>query len=68
MTRTLIRPVHDSEGKLHKPGELVRITHQWPRADFDARSIFKVTFEDGSKGAIFEDEVDLSIHIEAAAQ
>jgi hypothetical protein len=68
VTRTLIRPVHDTEGKMHKPGELVRIAHLRPQADFDARNIFKVTFKDGSKDAVFEDEVDLSAHTEAAVQ
>jgi hypothetical protein len=31
-------------------------------------TFFKVTFKDGSKGAVFEDEVDLSAHTEAAVQ
>jgi hypothetical protein len=68
MTRTLIRPVHDTEGKMHKPGELGRIAHQGPRARFDLQNIIKVTFKDGSRVAVFEDEVDLSTHTEAAVQ
>jgi hypothetical protein len=68
MTVTLIKAIHDIEGRMHKPGERARVIRQWHRANFDARSLYKVTFDDGSAGDVFEDEVEFLIQAEAAAQ
>lgn len=68
MIVTLIKPIHDIGGRMHTLGERARVVRQWHRANCDARCLFKVTFEDGSTGAAFEDELQVLTEAEAAAQ
>ena len=53
---------------MHTLGERARVVRQRHRANFEAQYIFKVTFEDGSTGAAFEDELQVLTEAEAAAQ
>jgi hypothetical protein len=60
MTGHLCTSIRDSEGRLHKRDERLTIVHRLPRADFDARALLKVRFEDGSVGVAFSEEVEFS--------
>jgi hypothetical protein len=60
MTTLLSKSIRDAQGRLHKRDERLTIVSRWPRADFDTRPLLKVRFEDGSTGAVFSEEVELS--------
>ena len=53
----LIIPVRDNDGHIHNPKELVMVRNIVKRGDFDNRPLVNVTFQDGSRGAVFLDEV-----------
>lgn len=59
MTGHLCRSIRDAEGRLHKRDERLTIVYRLTRADFDARALLKVRFEDGSVGVAFSEEVKL---------
>jgi hypothetical protein len=59
MRATLIKPVRDNCGCWHKAGEHVALVSMNGRAEFDARLLIKVVFENGAHGALFSDEIQL---------
>jgi hypothetical protein len=61
MTFTLIKSVEDVSGRIHRPGELVRLVHQRARAGFDPRVLFTVAFKDNSAAVVFAEEIKQSL-------
>ena len=61
MLATLVKPVRDNCGCWHKVGEQVAPVSTAKRAEFDARLLINVVFEDGAHGALFCDEIQLRI-------
>jgi hypothetical protein len=57
MLATLIKPVRDNGGRWHKVGEHVAPVSMTKRAEFDARLLINVVFENGAHGALFSDEM-----------
>jgi hypothetical protein len=60
MLAILIKPVRDNCGRWHKVGEHVAPVSIVKRAEFDARLLINVVFEDGAHGALFSDEMRLN--------
>jgi hypothetical protein len=60
MTALLSKSIRDAQGRLHKRDERLTIVSRLPRADFDARPLLKVRFEDESTGVVSSEEVELS--------
>jgi hypothetical protein len=56
-TATLTVPVRSNDGRQHMPGEAVTPGRPRPRSDFDPRLMIPVTFQDGSRGAVFAEEI-----------
>lgn len=58
MDAILRRAVPDqSVGRMHHPGERLHILRTYKQSDFSERMMYSVQFEDGSRGAVFVDEV-----------
>ena len=58
MEAILRRCVPDqSIGRMHHPGEHVSILRTYRQSDFSDRMMYSVQFEDGSRGAVFVEEV-----------
>jgi len=58
MLATLVKPVRDNCGHWHRIGEHAARLSAVQRADFDARLLINVAFEDGAHGLVFSDEID----------
>jgi hypothetical protein len=50
--------VRDNNGGIHKPGELIELISSSKRSTFDDRVLLNVKFNDNSRGAVFEEEVN----------
>jgi hypothetical protein len=61
MLAILIKPVRDNCGRWHKVGEHVALVSMNVRAEFDARLLINVVFENGAHGALFSDEIQLRL-------
>jgi hypothetical protein len=59
MLATLIKPVRDNSGSWHKVGEHVTPVSMGKRAEFDARLLINVVFENGRHGAVFSEEIQI---------
>jgi hypothetical protein len=59
MTALLSKPIRDAYGRLHKREEPLTMVSLLPRGDFDTRTLLKVSFQDGSTGLVFAEEVEL---------
>ena len=63
MLAILINPVRDNCGRWHKIGERVALVSMNVRAEFDAKLLINVVFENGAHGALFTDEIQLRLAI-----
>ena len=61
MLAILIKPVRDNCGRWHKVGEQVALVSMNVRAEFDTRLLINVVFDDGARGALFSDEIQLRL-------
>jgi hypothetical protein len=58
MVAILMKPVRDNCGQWHQVGEPVVAVSIVKRAEFDARLLVNVVFENGTHGALFSDEIE----------
>jgi hypothetical protein len=63
MLAILIKPVRDNCGWWHMVGEHVAPVSMTRRAEFDARLLINVLFENGAHGVLFSDEIQTEISI-----